>query len=101
LHPIPRPPARLPAQSVTCYASGSVFIQGSSVNQYTQELRASTKFGKNYLVFSGFGMILDGKYYAKFATRSTSTTQPSISASAPPASPFLRRTNSSSTTSGK
>ncbi|EGD58275.1 TonB-dependent receptor [Novosphingobium nitrogenifigens DSM 19370] len=57
-----------PAQSVTCYASGSVFIQGSSVNQYTQELRASTKFGKNYLVFGGFGMILDGKYYAKFAT---------------------------------
>ncbi|EGD58274.1 TonB-dependent receptor, plug [Novosphingobium nitrogenifigens DSM 19370] len=54
--------------SVTCYAPGTIFYQRNKTNQYSQELRASTAFGKNYLVFGAFGMIIDGTYGAKYAT---------------------------------
>jgi len=66
----PRAPAPCPApaQSVTCYESGTVFYQGARTNQYTQELRAAATFGSNYLTFGGFGMIIDGKFRAKYAT---------------------------------
>ena len=55
------------APSVTCYAPGVVFDQGTRTNQYTEEVRASTSFGSQYLVFGGFGMILNGNYSAKYA----------------------------------
>ncbi len=35
-------PCAAPAQSVTCYASGTIFSQTANTNQYTQELRGST-----------------------------------------------------------
>jgi iron complex outermembrane recepter protein len=57
-----------PAQSVTCYAAGTIFSQRANTDQYTQEVRASTNFGNNYLVLGAFGMILDGTYQAKYAT---------------------------------
>ncbi|WP_421846797.1 TonB-dependent receptor [Novosphingobium sp.] len=61
-------PCAAPAQSVTCYESGTVFYQDARTNQYTQELRAAATFGSNYLTFGGFGMIIDGKFRAKYAT---------------------------------
>ena len=61
-------PCAAPAQSVTCYESGTVFYQRARTNQYTQELRAAATFGQNYLTFGGFGMIIDGKFQAKYAT---------------------------------
>ncbi|WP_226017371.1 TonB-dependent receptor [Novosphingobium sp. FKTRR1] len=66
----PRSPApcAAPAQSVTCYESGTVFYQRANTSQYTQELRAAATFGQNYLTFGGFGMIIDGKFKAKYAT---------------------------------
>ncbi len=68
LDPFTTGPCIAPAQAVTCYASGTIFFQGAKTDQYTQELRASTSFGKNYLVFGAFGLIIDGKYKAKYAT---------------------------------
>ena len=61
-------PCAPPAQAVTCYAPGVYFYQGTKSDQYTQELRASTSFGRQYLVFGAFGMILNGNYTAKYAT---------------------------------
>ena len=61
-------PCAAPAQAVTCYASGTIFSQRARTDQYTQELRASTTFGRNYLVVGAFGMILDGTFSAKYAT---------------------------------
>ncbi len=68
LDPFTTGPCAPPAQAVTCYASGTIFSQTANTNQYTQEIRASTKFGNNYLVVGAFGMIIDGKYKAKYAT---------------------------------
>lgn len=56
------------APDVLCYASGTYFFQKAVTNQYTQEIRASTSFGRQYLVFGAFGMMLDGKFNAKYAT---------------------------------
>lgn len=56
------------APALTCYAPGTVFTQSARTQQITQELRAATKFGKNYLTFGGFGMLLTGSYGAKYAT---------------------------------
>ena len=68
LPPYTTGPCAPPAQAVTCYASGTIFSQRANTNQYTQELRGSTSFGNNYLVVGAFGMIIDGKYKAKYAT---------------------------------
>jgi iron complex outermembrane receptor protein len=68
LPPYTTGPCAPPAQAVTCYASGTIFSQRANTNQYTQELRGSTSFGRNYLVVGAFGMIIDGKYKAKYAT---------------------------------
>ncbi len=68
LAPFTTGPCPAPAQAVTCYAPGTIFFQDANTDQYTQELRASTTFGNNYLVFGAFGMIIDGKYKAKYAT---------------------------------
>jgi iron complex outermembrane receptor protein len=68
LPPFTTGPCVAPAQSVTCYASGTIFSQEAHTNQYTQELRASTTIGHNYLVAGAFGLIIDGKYKAKYAT---------------------------------
>jgi iron complex outermembrane receptor protein len=61
-------PCAPPAQAVTCYASGTIFYQGANTNQYSQEVRASATLGSNYLVVGAFGLIIDGKYRAKYAT---------------------------------
>lgn len=68
LAPFTTGPCPAPAQAVTCYAPGTIFFQDANTDQYTQELRASTTFGNNYLVVGAFGMIIDGKYKAKYAT---------------------------------
>ena len=60
-------PCPAPAQSVTCYTSGTVFFQRANTKQYTQELRAAATFGQNYLTVGAFGMIIDGKFAAKYA----------------------------------
>lgn len=66
---IPRSPGPCPApaQSVTCYEGGTVFFQRANTKQYTQELRAAATFGQNYLTVGAFGMIIDGKFAAKYA----------------------------------
>ena len=66
---IPRSPGPCPApaQSVTCYESGTVFFQRARTNQVSQEIRAAATFGQNYLTIGGFGMIIDGKFAAKYA----------------------------------
>ena len=66
---IPRSPGQCPApaQSVTCYESGTVFFQRARINQVSQEIRAAATFGQNYLTIGGFGMIIDGKFAAKYA----------------------------------
>ncbi len=56
------------APSVTCYASGTIFYQRARTQQITQELRAATHFGNNYLTMGAFGMLLTGNYGAKYAT---------------------------------
>ena len=56
------------AASVLCYASGTVFSQSARTDQYTQELRASTSFGRNFLTVGAFGMLINGKFGAKYAT---------------------------------
>ena len=61
-------PCPAPDQAVTCYAPGTIFYQDDHTNQYSQELRASARFGRNYLVFGAFGMIIDGHFRAKYAT---------------------------------
>ncbi len=68
LDPFTTGPCVAPAQSITCYASGTIFSQEAHTDQYTQELRASTTIGSNYLAVGAFGMIIDGKYKAKYAT---------------------------------
>ncbi len=60
-------PCPAPAQSVTCYTSGTVFFQRANTKQYSQELRAAATFGQNYLTVGAFGMIIDGKFAAKYA----------------------------------
>ncbi len=66
---IPRAPGPCPApaQSVTCYESGTVFFQRANTKQYTQEVRAAATFGSNYLTIGAFGMIIDGRFAAKYA----------------------------------
>lgn len=61
-------PCPAPNTALTCYASGTYFYQGAKVNQVSQELRFSTTSDHNFLTFGGFGMIIDGKYRAKYAT---------------------------------
>lgn len=61
-------PCPAPNTSLTCYASGTVFFQDANVNQYSQELRLSKTTDRNFLTFGAFGMIIDGKYKAKYAT---------------------------------
>ncbi|MBU6207639.1 MAG: TonB-dependent receptor, partial [Alphaproteobacteria bacterium] len=68
LPPYTTGPCASPAQAVTCYASGTIFYQGAHLDQYTQELRAALKSTNNYLTFGLFGMIIDGKFNAKYAT---------------------------------
>jgi iron complex outermembrane receptor protein len=66
--PPPTAPCPAPNASLTCYASGTVFFQDAKVNQVSQELRLSRTSDRNFLTFGGFGMIIDGKYKAKYAT---------------------------------
>ncbi len=61
-------PCPAPNASLTCYASGTVFYQDASVNQYSQELRLSQTSDSNFFTVGAFGMIIDGKYKAKYAT---------------------------------
>lgn len=61
-------PCASPAQSVTCYPSGTIFYQQANTNQYSQEIRAAAKMGNNYLVVGAYGLIIDGKFKAKYAT---------------------------------
>jgi iron complex outermembrane receptor protein len=66
-NPTPQPcPA--PAQSVLCYASGTEFFQKATTDQYTQEVRAATTMGNNYLTVGAFGMVINGHFAAKYAT---------------------------------
>jgi iron complex outermembrane receptor protein len=66
---IPRAPGPCPApaQNVTCYESGTIFFQRADTKQYTQEVRAAATFGQNYLTIGAFGLIIDGKFNAKYA----------------------------------
>lgn len=66
-NPVPQPCAA-PAQAVACYASGTEFFQRAKTNQYTQEVRAATTMGRNYLTVGAFGMIINGSFAAKYAT---------------------------------
>jgi iron complex outermembrane recepter protein len=61
-------PCPAPSQSITCYAPGTIFYQKDHTNQYSEELRFTTRIGRNYLVFGAFGMIIDGNFRAKYAT---------------------------------
>jgi iron complex outermembrane receptor protein len=54
--------------SVTCYAPGTIFNQRDRMNQVSEELRAATSFGKNYLVFGAFGMSIESHFHAQYAT---------------------------------
>jgi len=54
--------------SVTCYAPGTIFYQKDKTNQVSEELRAATSFGKNYLVFGAFGMAIESHFAAQYAT---------------------------------
>ena len=54
--------------SVTCYAPGTIFSQRDRTNQVSEELRAATSFGKNYLVFGAFGMAIESHFAAQYAT---------------------------------
>ena len=54
--------------SVTCYAPGTIFNQRDRMNQISEELRAATTFGKNYLVFGAFGMSIESHFHAQYAT---------------------------------
>ena len=48
---------------------GVFFFQGAKSNQVSQEVRVSTKFGANELVLGAYGLIIDGDYTGKFASR--------------------------------
>ena len=61
-------PCPAPASAVTCYASGTLFYQRADVQQYSQELRASVTSDRNYLVVGAYGLVIDGKFDAKYAT---------------------------------
>ena len=54
--------------SVTCYAPGTIFSQKDRTNQVSEEVRAATTFGKNYLVFGAFGMAIESHFGAQYAT---------------------------------
>jgi len=54
--------------SITCYAPGTIFNQRMRMNQFSEELRAATTFGKNYLVFGAFGMSIESHFHAQYAT---------------------------------
>ncbi len=54
--------------SVTCYAPGTIFYQKVKTNQVSQEVRAATTLGQNYLVFGAFGMSIASNFGAKYAT---------------------------------
>ena len=54
--------------SVTCYAPGTIFNQKMRSNQITEEVRAATSFGNNYLVFGAFGMAIESHFHAQYAT---------------------------------
>jgi iron complex outermembrane receptor protein len=54
--------------SVNCYAPGTIFYQKDRTNQFSEELRAATSFGKNYLVFGAFGMSIESNFAAQYAT---------------------------------
>jgi iron complex outermembrane receptor protein len=54
--------------SVTCYAPGTIFNQRDRMNQVSEEVRAATSFGKNYLVFGAFGMSIASHFHAQYAT---------------------------------
>jgi iron complex outermembrane recepter protein len=66
--PPPTTPCPAPNAALTCYASGTVFFQDAQVNQYSQELRLAKSTDRNFFIVGGFGMIIDGKYKAKYAT---------------------------------
>ena len=66
--PPPTAPCPAPNTALTCYASGTVFFQDAQVNQYSQELRLAKSSDRNFFTVGGFGMIIDGKYKAKYAT---------------------------------
>jgi len=61
-------PCPSPAQAVTCYASGTLFFQRADTNQISQELRASVASDRNFFVVGAYGLIIDGKFNAKYAT---------------------------------
>jgi len=54
--------------SVTCYAPGTIFNQRFRSNQVSEEVHASTTFGKNYLVFGAFAMSIESHFHAQYAT---------------------------------
>ena len=54
--------------SVTCYSLGTIFNQHDRNNQVSEEVRASTSFGKNYFVFGAFAMSIESHFAAKYAT---------------------------------
>ncbi len=66
--PPPTAPCPAPNTALTCYASGTVFFQDAKVDQYSQELRLSKTSDRNFLTVGAFGMVIDGKYKAKYAT---------------------------------
>lgn len=66
--PFTRGPCPAPAQAVTCYASGTLFFQRANSDQISQEVRASISSDHNYLVLGAYGLIIDGKFGAKYAT---------------------------------
>lgn len=61
-------PCAAPAQSVTCYASGTIFFQRANTDQVSQEVRATMSTDRNYFVLGAYGLIIDGKFDAKYAT---------------------------------
>lgn len=61
-------PCAAPAQSVTCYASGTIFFQRAKTDQVSQEVRATMSTDRNYFVLGAYGLIIDGKFDAKYAT---------------------------------
>ncbi len=54
--------------SVTCFAPGTIFNQRDRMNQVSEEVRAATTFGKNYLVFGAFAMSIESHFHAQYAT---------------------------------
>ncbi len=54
--------------SITCYAPGTIFNQNNRTNQVSEELRAATTIGSNYLVFGAFAMSIESHFRAQYAT---------------------------------